>query len=141
MESDLDLPGKCTIWKQSSMAPDLDHEELLDLLHVSSDHEESDVDDIEPGLKLMYLVNEGDLDGITELLESGTDVNFRDIDHRTALHIAACQGYDDVVKLLLEKGAEVDLKDRWGSTVYVLIREYFVISVLLFCSCVYLFVH
>lgn len=115
MESE--LPGKGTLWKQSSMAPDIDPDEILDLVHISSsDQEESDVDDIEPGLKLMYLVNEGDLDGITELVESGTDVNFRDIDHRTALHIAACQGYDDVVKLLLEKGAEVDLKDRWGST-------------------------
>ncbi|KAJ7963880.1 putative Protein kinase [Quillaja saponaria] len=64
----------------------------------------------------MYLTNEGDLDGIKELLDSGTDVNFRDIDSRTALHIAACQGLTDVVEFLLQNGAEVDPKDQWGST-------------------------
>lgn len=65
----------------------------------------------------MYLTNEGDLDGIKELLDSGTDVNFRDIDDRTALHVAACQGSSDVVKVLLENGAQVNPQDRWGSTV------------------------
>ncbi|KAJ4729067.1 putative Protein kinase [Melia azedarach] len=64
----------------------------------------------------MYMANEGDLDGIKELLDSGTDVNFRDIDKRTALHVAACQGRTDVVQLLLSRGAHVDVEDRWGST-------------------------
>lgn len=72
---------------------------------------------IDPGVKLMYMANEGDLEGIKEELESGTRVNFRDIDGRTALHIAACQGHNDVVQLLLRSGAEVDVMDRWGSTV------------------------
>lgn len=112
MESE--APVKYTLWKQSSMAPAREYEDLVDL---EREHEEGDdVIDIDPGFKLMYLVNEGDLDGIRELLDSGTDVNFRDIDHRTALHLAACQGYVDVAKFLLEKGAEVDPQDRWGST-------------------------
>ncbi|GAA0144004.1 non-receptor serine/threonine protein kinase [Lithospermum erythrorhizon] len=59
---------------------------------------------------------EGDLEGIKELLDSGTDVNFKDIDNRTALHVAACQWYIDVVQFLLQNGAKVDPKDRWGST-------------------------
>ncbi|KAL8456707.1 hypothetical protein ACS0TY_034812 [Phlomoides rotata] len=54
--------------------------------------------------------------GVTELLSSGADVNFRDIDHRTALHVVACQGYDDVAQFLLENGENVDDTDRWGST-------------------------
>lgn len=65
----------------------------------------------------MYLANEGDLDGIKELLDSGSDVNFRDIDGRTALHVAACQGLTDVVELLIQRGAEIEPQDRWGSTV------------------------
>ncbi|CAN0853632.1 Integrin-linked protein kinase 1 [Linum grandiflorum] len=65
----------------------------------------------------MYAANEGNLDGIQELLDSGIDINFRDIDNRTALHIAACQGLTEVTSFLLDKGAEVDPKDRWGSTV------------------------
>ena len=80
-------------------------------------NEGEDVNDIDPGLKLMYMTNERDLDGIKELLDSGADVNFRDIDNRTALHIAACQGFSDVAELLLENGAHVDLKDRWSGTV------------------------
>ncbi|GAV77164.1 Pkinase domain-containing protein/Ank_2 domain-containing protein [Cephalotus follicularis] len=71
----------------------------------------------DPRVRLMYLVNEGDLEGIKEVLDSGTDViNFKDIDDRTALHVASCQGRTDVVQLLLHRGAEVDTKDRWGST-------------------------
>ncbi|GER28458.1 protein kinase [Striga asiatica] len=106
-------PLSSTLWKQSSMAP---HKEYEDLDDLEGEHEEDDVIDIDPGLKLMYLVNAGDSDGIKELLASGGDVNFRDIDHRTALHVAACQGYDDVAQLLLDHGAEVDSRDRWGST-------------------------
>ncbi|KAG6385282.1 hypothetical protein SASPL_154114 [Salvia splendens] len=111
MESET-AAAKFSLWKHSSMAPVRDYEELDD----AEEHEESDAIDIDPGFKLMYLVNGGDLDGIRELLGSGVDVNFRDIDHRTALHVAACQGYGDVAWLLLENGAKVDSCDRWGST-------------------------
>ncbi|KAK7276787.1 hypothetical protein RIF29_17933 [Crotalaria pallida] len=65
---------------------------------------------------LMYMANEGDLLGMKELLDSGTDVNYKDIDGRTALHVAACQPRTDVVDLLLQQGASVDPQDRWGST-------------------------
>ncbi|XP_041991977.1 integrin-linked protein kinase 1-like isoform X2 [Salvia splendens] len=73
-------------------------------------------DAMDSGVRLMYLANEGDLEGIQELLDSGTAVNFRDIDNRSALHVAACQGRTNVVDLLLRRGAEVDVEDRWGST-------------------------
>ncbi|KAI3740229.1 hypothetical protein L2E82_30654 [Cichorium intybus] len=73
-------------------------------------------DAIDPRVRLMFCSSEGDLEGAKELLDSGTDVNFKDIDDRTALHVAACQGFSDIAELLLERGAEVDPKDRWGST-------------------------
>ncbi|KAF2314626.1 hypothetical protein GH714_028023 [Hevea brasiliensis] len=98
-----------TLGKQSSLAPDRHPEDS------GAEHEE--LEEIDPGVRLMYSANEGNLDGIRELLNSGIDVNFRDIDNRTALHVAACQGYANVVALLLDNGAEVDTKDRWGSTV------------------------
>ncbi|CAL0301285.1 unnamed protein product [Lupinus luteus] len=103
-------PPKFTLWKQSSLAPERDDEES------GSNKDGDNVEGVDPGVRLMYCANEGDLVGILEVLESGVSVNFRDTDYRTALHIAACQGLTDVVALLIEKGAEVDPKDRWGST-------------------------
>ncbi|XP_015876539.3 integrin-linked protein kinase 1 [Ziziphus jujuba] len=102
-------PLRFALGKQSSLAP----------ARGSDRRNKPEVDsggEVNPGVRLMYLANEADLDGIRELLDSGIDVNFRDIDNRTALHIAACQGLTDVVALLLQRGAEVDPKDRWGST-------------------------
>ncbi|RVW21332.1 Integrin-linked protein kinase 1 [Vitis vinifera] len=99
-----------TLGKQSSLAPERARDEAL------TEGEQGDVEGIDPRVRLMYLANEGDLEGLRELLDSGMDVNFRDIDNRTALHVAACQGFSDVVEFLLKNGAEIDLEDRWGST-------------------------
>lgn len=52
-----------------------------------------------------------------DLLDEGIDVNSIDFDGRTALHIAACEGHVEVVKLLLSRKANIDARDRWGSTV------------------------
>ncbi|KAI5331854.1 hypothetical protein L3X38_021980 [Prunus dulcis] len=103
-------PLRFTLGKQSSLAPECEWEKLV------VGEGEDDPEGIDPRVKLMYLANEADLDGVKELLDSGIDVNFKDIDDRTALHVAACQGLTDVVLLLLERGADVDPKDRWGST-------------------------
>ncbi|XP_050233946.1 integrin-linked protein kinase 1 isoform X2 [Mercurialis annua] len=117
-------PVRFILGKQSSLAPEKareledficnEHEEGSD--DTSSHQEEELESQIHPGVSLMYSCHGGDLDGIRELLDSGVDVNFRDIDNRSALHLAACQGYTDVGALLLDYGAEIDPKDRWGST-------------------------
>ncbi|THU51052.1 hypothetical protein C4D60_Mb06t26950 [Musa balbisiana] len=107
--------GRFTLGKQSSLAPDRDDGELQALR--SGDLDGLQVpEEVDANIRLMYLANEGDLAGIEETLASGVDVNFRDIDDRTALHVAACQGFADVVQLLLDRGAQVDPEDRWGST-------------------------
>lgn len=104
------VPVRMTLLKQSSLAPDRERKEA-ELKGLDDDGEE-----IKQEVRLMYLANERDVEGIKELLDSGIDVNFRYIDNRTALHVAACQGFTEVVSLLLERGADVDPKDRWGST-------------------------
>jgi len=43
-------------------------------------------------------------------------VNFRDYDRRTALHVAASEGYLDIVRLLLHRGARINRSDRWGGS-------------------------
>ncbi|KAI3921889.1 hypothetical protein MKX01_005578 [Papaver californicum] len=107
------MPVRFTLGRQSSLAPEGGFGD-------DGDQEEEkvfeEVDEIDPTFQLMYLANEGDLEGITELLDSGININFQDIDGRTALHIAACQGVTDVVQLLISRGADVDPTDRWGST-------------------------
>ncbi|KAJ3671007.1 hypothetical protein LUZ60_008433 [Juncus effusus] len=100
-----------TLFKQSSMAPD----RVPDPDRVQSGSDEIP-EMIDSNFQLMSFANEGDLEGIKELLDSEVDVNSTDIDGRTALHVAACQGETEVVKLLLERGAKVDSEDRWGST-------------------------
>jgi ankyrin repeat protein len=46
------------------------------------------------------------------LLENGHDPNFKDTNGRTPLSWAAENGHEAVVKLLLEKGAELESKDN-----------------------------
>jgi ankyrin repeat protein len=48
-------------------------------------------------------------------LEHGADVNARDASGSTALHLAVATS-DDLVKLLVERGARLDLKDQLGRT-------------------------
>uniref|UniRef100_A0A7N0REX4 Protein kinase domain-containing protein n=1 Tax=Kalanchoe fedtschenkoi TaxID=63787 RepID=A0A7N0REX4_KALFE len=107
MEPNGDPPAAAgsTLWKQSSLAPEREASSVVE-----------ELEGMDPGFKLMYLANEGDLEGLKELLDEGVSVHFRDVDDRTPLHVAACQGYVEVVELLLSRGAVVDPKDRWGST-------------------------
>lgn len=118
---DSKLQRRFTLGRQSSGAPEND-------VALASDASGGLEEAMDSGVRLMYLANEGDLEGIQELLDSGTTVNFRDIDGRSALHVAACQGRTDVVDLLLRRGAEVDVKDRWGSTVCcTLVRNWWIL--------------
>ena len=56
----------------------------------------------------------GDLETLTRLLNMDIDVNEGDYDSRTCLHLSAANSCESVVKFLLEKGADVNVLDRWG---------------------------
>jgi hypothetical protein len=60
--------------------------------------------------------NRGSLAYARELLKAGADVNARDWHDRTALFYAVSNNRHDALKLLLEHGAQVDLKDDRGKT-------------------------
>jgi hypothetical protein len=68
-------------------------------------------------MQLLFFACHGDAMGVEGLLRSGVDVNSINLDGRTALHIAACEGNRDVVRVLLNWKANIDARDRWGSTV------------------------
>ena len=48
--------------------------------------------------------------------QSSVDPDASDYDRRTALHLACANGYVKTVELLLNLGADVNVKDRWQAT-------------------------
>ena len=49
----------------------------------------------------------GDLEKVKETLANGADVNYKNGDSRTGLMRSAKRGYKEIVKLLLENGADL----------------------------------
>nr|KYP52658.1 Potassium channel GORK [Cajanus cajan] len=62
------------------------------------------------------IVVKKDLDLLKRFLACGINPNAKNYDQRTPLHIAASQGLITMAELLLEAGASVLSKDRWGNT-------------------------
>jgi len=60
----------------------------------------------------------GDVDGTQSLLDLIPDplAEICDYDFRGPLHVAACEGNDAVIDLLIRKGAPINARDRWGKT-------------------------
>ncbi|XP_051784733.1 ankyrin repeat domain-containing protein 7-like [Erpetoichthys calabaricus] len=58
---------------------------------------------------------EGDLSKVKELL-SDIEVNQRDKNNRTALHMAAAKGHVEVIRFLAEHNANLNLWDNYGET-------------------------
>ena len=73
--------------------------------------------DSEAPYRLLHFSSKGDKGGVIQELKKGVEANLADYDKRTALHLAASEGCEEIVVLLLEKGADVNAIDRWGCTV------------------------
>ncbi|KAK8302045.1 hypothetical protein V6Z11_D04G061100 [Gossypium hirsutum] len=67
--------------------------------------------------RLLQCASKGDKAGVIQELDKGVEPNRADYDRRIALHLAACEGWIEVVDLLLEKGAVVNYLDHCGRTV------------------------
>lgn len=71
--------------------------------------------------RLYYSVVDDNIDDLRRLIENGADVNqiFEDSDRistKSILHIASEKGRLGCVKVLLENGASVNVRDPWGIT-------------------------
>lgn len=63
--------------------------------------------------ELVYWASLGELEEVEKSLANGLDVNQKDDEGYSALQAAAENGYLDVVKLLVEKGADVAYKGEY----------------------------
>ncbi|KAJ1185809.1 hypothetical protein NDU88_002596 [Pleurodeles waltl] len=71
-------------------------------------------DPCELGVELCYLVFTDDLKQIEAWLASGISCNYANYDNRTPLHVAVRTNNTEMVMLLLQNGANTELKDRWN---------------------------
>ena len=67
------------------------------------------------GASLIKAASVGCLAELQKLLKDH-NVNECDYDSRYPLHLAAEEGHLDAVKLLVQRGASVNVRDRWGTT-------------------------
>lgn len=69
------------------------------------------------GCNLLQVAARGDLSAMKKMLkDKPRQINFRDYDRRTALHVAASEGHLDIVKWLVDAGASINRSDRWGGS-------------------------
>ena len=60
--------------------------------------------------------SDGDEEALRQVLDSGLDVNVRDSQQNTALHLASKHGHPNIMPLLIENGADVNAQNDDAST-------------------------
>lgn len=75
-----------------------------------------DKQDQETMMNLCYAAKRGDKLEVFRLTAGGFDLSQTDYDGRTALHLAAAYGQDNVVDFLLNKGAPINTRDSFWRT-------------------------
>ncbi len=72
---------------------------------------------------LMYVVDNGYVLLVSQLLEAQADVDMRAADGATALFMAAANGHTEIIELLMKAGAEVSIRGPKGATPTDVARE------------------
>ncbi|KAM6972956.1 glutaminase liver isoform, mitochondrial [Aplochiton taeniatus] len=68
-------------------------------------------------MNVLLAAYKGDVLSLRRYFLSGVNVNAVDYDGRSALHVAAAKGREEVIRFLVENtGACYSLRDRWGNT-------------------------
>mmetsp|Transcript_65338 Transcript_65338/g.116479 ORF Transcript_65338/g.116479 Transcript_65338/m.116479 type:complete len:427 (-) Transcript_65338:229-1509(-) len=83
---------------------------------IDLDSVDSNRDERMRGMDLFFVAAEGSVEQAKILLDARVDPNFRDYEQRCPLHVAAGFGNIPMMKLLVERGADVNATDRWGFT-------------------------
>ncbi len=72
--------------------------------------------DLTGATPLIYATREGAAELVSDIITRGHDLDSAGQSKRTALHIAACNGFEIIVKQLLEAGAKYNIKDQCNWT-------------------------
>ena len=76
-----------------------------------------------PAFQAQMYDEAGTLDAVRFLLDRGAFVNAVDEDGNTALHYVVDKGFDGVVELLVEHGADLDIANRRGQTPWAIVAR------------------
>jgi glutaminase len=69
------------------------------------------------GVTALYCAAQGEISELYRLLRSGiVSPDTKDYDDRSLLHLAASNGHEHIVKLLLKYSVNIDAVDRWNGT-------------------------
>ncbi|GLJ50906.1 hypothetical protein SUGI_1084110 [Cryptomeria japonica] len=85
------------------------------------------LEQLDTTMQMLFLTCRGNAEGLKALLDHHHPPSMSIaliLDDRTALHVAACQGHAHLVHLLISRGANVNARDRWGSTPLVDAKYY-----------------
>ncbi len=66
--------------------------------------------------QMLEAAEKGNLPLVRELLAKGADINAKNTNGYTALHMAVSKSHKDIVEFLIAKGADVNARSRSGST-------------------------
>uniref|UniRef100_A0A1B0CBT9 asparaginase n=2 Tax=Lutzomyia longipalpis TaxID=7200 RepID=A0A1B0CBT9_LUTLO len=110
------LRGELTAGK----SPEMQEFDLIDAvarsLHLSTPHELSQLGATLFPAMVNTAVKAGDLAKVELMKSYGADLSTINYDYRTALHVAAAEGREDVVKHLLLHGVTIHVRDRHDRT-------------------------
>lgn len=88
----------------------------------------ADADNIPDNMALLFAADKDDFNTVKDLIAKGANVNFRTLpEGKTPLMIACENGYFDIIKLLVENGAKINISDfgKYTPLMYACVRKLF----------------
>jgi ankyrin repeat protein len=67
-------------------------------------------------VKLLFAAHDKRLHSVKQAVIRGQDLNARDYDGRSVMHVAVCSGSLEIVEFCISNGADVNNEDRFGNT-------------------------
>ena len=130
LEKGADVNAKDTLDRTAlQYASQNGHTEIVKLLEEAiannTENNSSEETQEEKDTKLLNAANNNKLDKVKEALDKGANVNAKTFDDWTALQLVSWNGHAEIVAILLENGADVNMNDNEdGSTALQLASRY-----------------